>query len=87
MDGKVRVWDREKNECYNELNSVGTSCVHALLSYDNILVRACNAWLTALLSPHSPIMLTHFILVSPSYIAAVLGERGQQHTRHGTTDA
>jgi WD40 repeat protein len=40
MDGKVRVWDREKNECYNELNSVGTSCVHALLSYDNILYSA-----------------------------------------------
>lgn len=40
MDGKVRIWDREKNECYNELGSVGTSCVHALLVYDNILYSA-----------------------------------------------
>jgi hypothetical protein len=63
MDGKVRIWDREKNECYNELGSVGTSCVHALLVYDNILVTPTATAFTREVCTHSRMIALAHIAV------------------------
>lgn len=74
MDGKVRIWDREKNECYNELGSVGTSCVHALLVYDNILVTPTATAFTREVCTHSRMIALAHIAVCLSHV--VLGQRG-----------